>query len=138
MKHMVLCWLLLTCTCTLTYLINCILDYGPVYAFWLVSFERFNGFLGSYPTNKRSIEMQMCRRFIQGQMLKTTLKPSTFTGNDKFGVFFNNFDQKGVSALADTISHYDLDSDSAIAVKMLVRRCLLRFTDHLSRDYSFG
>lgn len=30
------------------YLANCIRDYGPVYAFWLFSFERLNGVLGSY------------------------------------------------------------------------------------------
>ena len=25
---------------------DCVLDFGPVYAFWLFSFERLNGFLG--------------------------------------------------------------------------------------------
>lgn len=28
----------------------CILDYGPVYSFWLFSFERMNGVLGSFRT----------------------------------------------------------------------------------------
>ena len=100
-----------------THLLDCILDYGPVYAFWLFSFERYNGYLGSYPSSKRNIEVQMCRRFIEGQVLKNIPKPSMF--NDEFDVSFNNFDQKDVGALADTVSHYDLDSESVIAAKKL-------------------
>ena len=38
--------------------------YGPVYAYWLFSFERFNGILGSIPTNNRSIEVQLMKRFV--------------------------------------------------------------------------
>ena len=34
-----------------THLVECIKDYGPVYAFWLFSFERNNGILGNYRTN---------------------------------------------------------------------------------------
>ena len=40
------------------HLLDCILDYGPVYSFWLFSFERQNGILGSYKTNKK---MSKCR-----------------------------------------------------------------------------
>ena len=47
------------------HILNCILDYGPVYAFWLFSFERYNGILGSYKTNNRSIEVQLMRHFVQ-------------------------------------------------------------------------
>ncbi len=32
---------------------ECIEDYGSVYGFWLFSYERYNGILGSFPTNKR-------------------------------------------------------------------------------------
>ena len=46
-----------------------IIDYGPVYSFWLFSFERFNGLLGSIPSNKRSIEPQLMKRFICDQQL---------------------------------------------------------------------
>ena len=31
-----------------TYLVDCILDYGPVYSFWLFSFELYNGIIGDY------------------------------------------------------------------------------------------
>lgn len=35
-----------------------ILDFGPVYAFWLFSYERYNGILGAVPTNNRAVEPQ--------------------------------------------------------------------------------
>ena len=42
---------------------DCILDFGPVYSFWLFSFERLNGMLGSYHTNCHDISLQLMRRF---------------------------------------------------------------------------
>lgn len=38
-----------------------ILDYGPVYGFWLFSYERYNGILEQQPTNNCSIEIQLIR-----------------------------------------------------------------------------
>lgn len=38
------------------HLTECILDFGPVYTFWLYSFERYNGILGNYSTNQKSID----------------------------------------------------------------------------------
>ena len=43
---------------------ECILDYGPVYSFWLFAFERLNGILGSYHTNCHDISLQLMRRFL--------------------------------------------------------------------------
>lgn len=43
---------------------ECIVDFGPVYAFWLFSFERMNGVLGSYHTNCHDISLQLMRRFV--------------------------------------------------------------------------
>ena len=42
-----------------------ILDFGPVYEFWLFSFERYNGILGSQPNNNRLIEPQLLCRFLR-------------------------------------------------------------------------
>lgn len=49
------------------HLIDIVRDYGPIYSFWLFSFERYNGLLGAVPTNKRNIELQMFRRFQRSQ-----------------------------------------------------------------------
>lgn len=46
------------------HILNCIKDYGPIYSFWLFSFERYNGLLGNYRTNQRSVELQLMRMFL--------------------------------------------------------------------------
>ena len=46
---------------------QCLLDFGPSHSFWCFSFERFNGLLGSYSTNKKAIEVQVMRRFCNAQ-----------------------------------------------------------------------
>lgn len=43
---------------------DCVLDFGPVYAFWLFGFERLNGILESYNTNCRDIPVQLMRHFL--------------------------------------------------------------------------
>ena len=32
---------------------KCLIDYGPLYAFWCFAFERYNGMLGSFATNQK-------------------------------------------------------------------------------------
>ena len=49
------------------HLCECIRDYGPLNHFWLFAFERFNGILGQFPTNNRSIEVQMMKQFLNDQ-----------------------------------------------------------------------
>lgn len=46
---------------------DCFMDYGPPHAFWCFAFERYNGILGSYSTNKKAIEEQLMRKFCQNQ-----------------------------------------------------------------------
>ena len=41
--------------------------FGPPHATWCYPFERFNGILGSYHTNKRDIETQIMKKFCQAQ-----------------------------------------------------------------------
>ena len=38
-----------------THLASCIADFGPVYTFWLFSFEQMNGILGAFHTNCRDV-----------------------------------------------------------------------------------
>ena len=47
------------------HLAECIRDYGPLSSFWLFPFERYNGILEGTPTNNRSIEVQIMKRFLQ-------------------------------------------------------------------------
>lgn len=52
--------------------------FGSVFAFWLFSFERFNGMLGSYNTNGReNFEVQLMREFlVTGNLLNRSLVAS--------------------------------------------------------------
>lgn len=40
--------------------------YGPIHAFWLFSFERYNGLLGKQRNNNKAIEIQLMRCFFEG------------------------------------------------------------------------
>eukprot|EP00111_Clytia_hemisphaerica_P009347 TCONS_00027435-protein len=44
---------------------ECLQEFGPVYSFWLFSFERYNGLLGDLPNNKKNIECQIMKRFLR-------------------------------------------------------------------------
>lgn len=65
-----------------THLISCIEDYGPIYSFWLFSFERYNGLLGAYRTNQRSVELQIMRKFTSDIQIHDTCLPSELTNRD--------------------------------------------------------
>ena len=45
---------------------ECIIDFGPVYSFWLFSFEKYNDILGSLHNNNEDIECQIMQRFCRG------------------------------------------------------------------------
>lgn len=51
---------------------DCILEFGPVYAFWCYSFERYNGILGQYQTNNKSITVQLMRKFLEHHSVTTS------------------------------------------------------------------
>ena len=40
-------------------------NYGSMYGFWAFSFERYNGVLADFPSNNRSVEIQIMRKFQQ-------------------------------------------------------------------------
>ena len=50
---------------------ECFQDYGPCYSFWLFSFERYNGILGRYHTNHRSIEIQLMQKIMENMHMKS-------------------------------------------------------------------
>lgn len=52
---------------------DCLLDYGPSHSFWCFAFERFNGILGSFHTNKKAVEVQIMRKFTNTQRLRNNI-----------------------------------------------------------------
>ena len=47
------------------HLASCVKEFGPLHTYWLFPFERYNGILEGQPTNNRSIELQLMRRFLR-------------------------------------------------------------------------
>lgn len=43
---------------------ECVENYDSIYGVWLFSFKRYNGMLGSYHTNYKTVEMQIMRKFM--------------------------------------------------------------------------
>jgi len=58
-----------------THLQECCNDYGSIYGFWCFAFERYNGILGAYQTNKRNIESQLINKFVQQQNVNSLPLP---------------------------------------------------------------
>ena len=69
------------------HLISTLLDYGPVYSFWLLSYERYNGILGNFPTNQKSIEVQLMQRFLRDNIITSMELPDEY--GEKLGAFLS-------------------------------------------------
>ena len=48
---------------------ECVQNYGSIYAFWLFSFELYNGILGSHHTNNKIVELQIMGKFMTSGIL---------------------------------------------------------------------
>lgn len=62
---------------------ECIEDFSSSNNFWLFSYERYNGYLGDIPSNKRNVEPQLMKRFLLAQRvhgLKSSL-PDEFSND---------------------------------------------------------
>ena len=81
-----------------THLLDCILDYGPVYSFWLFSFECFNGILGSYHTNQRAIEIQVMRKFLLDFTLKELVSSEEWDAS-QLSLFGDLYERKQVGSV---------------------------------------
>ena len=83
------------------------LDYGPVYGFWLYSFEHFNGLLGNYHTNQRSIEIQVFRKFLDDMHVRNIALSDNSLLHDNLDLFNAFFTSSNGGSCADTIANVD-------------------------------
>ena len=65
---------------------ECVIDCGPVHAFWCFSFERFNGILGAMQVNGRCVVVQLMRKLLAGRFVWDVKFPAEF--QDNFMPFF--------------------------------------------------
>ena len=80
---------------------ECILDFGPIYAFWLFSFERLNGVLGSYHTNCHDISVQLMRRYISNDYHNVYNWPTEY--KDQFSSLLTSHQYEKGSLLSQTL-----------------------------------
>ena len=64
------------------HLAECVREHGPVYSFWLFSFERYNGILGAIHTNIHAIEVQMMRKKFASQQLWSMMESTDLSSVD--------------------------------------------------------
>jgi len=102
---------------------ECLLDYGPVHAFWCYSFERCNGCLSKFHTNNKDmIEVQLMRKFLRQQSTSFLDIP------DEASSLFELLDTKETGSLKETFK----DSDAIVNLQSLANR------DIHGSDYSFN
>ena len=80
-----------------------ILNYGPVYEFWLFSFERYNGILGNQPTNNRLPEPQLMQRFVSDNSAYSFQFPDEF--RDEFESLCM-LESSVTGSLSDTLTNF--------------------------------
>ena len=89
-----------------SHLINCIIDHGPVHNFWLFSFERFNGLLGTFKTNQRAVEVLLVHKDLQDQDIRDLQFPSAFC--EHFDHVFSQMKNTSKDPFQDISSTVDL------------------------------
>lgn len=91
-------------------------DFGPAYAFWLFSFERMNGILGSYHTNCHDISLQLMRRFVASLDCGSCNWPEEFKSEFAPLIFHCPYNK---GSLMSTTLEVSLQNSSASEVKPL-------------------
>lgn len=112
---------------------DCVLDFGPLHAFWCFSFERFNGILGATPLNGRSIEIQLMRKLISGRFIWNTTMPSEF--QDTFLPFFKHCSSEDGAEFSTINSMYFSKSATTHNLKAVEWNNFLLVT--LPRSYQY-
>ena len=108
----------LTCNMHLhCHLHSVLLDYGPVFGFWLFSFERYNGQLGSTLTNNRSVEIQFMRDFLKERFLMPSTGNLPAIYQEEFTPIFDKCYEKrnSVSNVSTAHTYYLLSQKTSFA-----------------------
>ena len=100
----------LTCNMHLhCHLRSVLLDYGPVFGFWLFSFERYNGQIGSTATNNRSVEIQFMRDFLKEHFLMPSAGNLPSVYHEEFLPIFDKWRGKQTTASTESkVQHWYL------------------------------
>ena len=119
-----------------THLVDCVLDYGPVYSFWLFSFECYNGILGEFKTNQRSVEIQLMRKFTCNQFIQDVPLPTVF--KNVFSPILDRLSSNQAGTLLDqSLSEQDNLSSKVIKISLLSIGPVQKCTEYACTDSLF-
>ena len=71
-----------------------LMAYGPLHSFWCFSFERYNGILTGYHTNKRDIEEQLMKRFLFDQRVHAMVRSGEISDHNEFLQLIPGFNEE--------------------------------------------
>ena len=94
---------------------GCVENYGSIYGFWLFSFERYNGILGAYHTNSKTVEVQIMRKF----MTSGILAHMQYSLPEQYADFFllncrAHFESNGISEESASLPELTMGSSAPI------------------------
>ena len=87
-----------------THILECIMDYGPVYSFWLFSFERYNGMIADVITNQKAVEIQLMRKFVSDLYVRDIVLPQKFVSY--FQPVLDKLTNQAVGTLGTSLDEY--------------------------------
>ena len=90
-------------------------DYGPCYGYRLFSFERYNRLLGKYPTNQRSIEIQLMRHFAHNMHIRSLVNSNSILSSECSHLFLKLLGSKTPGASSETLFEQDIYSSTNIS-----------------------
>ena len=88
-------------------------DYGPCYGYWLFSFERYNGILGKFPTNQRSIEIQLLRHFTHNMHVRSLVNNLNLLSDNL--LFQKMLGSKTIGASSETLFEQEIYSSTNLS-----------------------
>lgn len=105
------------------------LDFGPVYAFWLFSYEQYNGILQHQPSSNRSIEIEVMRRFIDDNNAYAFQSPDQFRDELSYVCSFR-------PSMTGTLLLMSHDQEISTSIRQVQLPTFYKY--HVLSDYEIG
>ena len=120
------------------HLAACCRDFGPLHSYWCFPFERYNGVLGNQPTNNRSIELQLMRRFMKDNShLQLTNQARHWPFSDLFLGLIPGDEVSTIDDYTNSISKFVIGSLSTSDISIL-KMVYSKLYTNLSEEFGNG
>ncbi|KAL1927706.1 hypothetical protein VTP01DRAFT_3527 [Rhizomucor pusillus] len=117
-------------------------DFGPIYAFWLFSYERYNGILVNFNTNQRmTFEVTYMKRFIEyaraEDFIRSIAPSHSFddNGQERASILWDLINEPRSSTTLARLTSFDAFEDESLHCLLPVQRIYspVAITKHVSR-----